>query len=139
MVNDMSDFSPKETSTETDKKLEALKNGLEIFSNDLARREINLAILHGIPFAREANCEAAARVKQWFTPFGVPCTFITKEETIKRRSNLHHLLTSLGNQKKITVVDLLDIFCSEEICSYQTKNGEVLYRDVWSHPSVEGV
>jgi peptidoglycan/LPS O-acetylase OafA/YrhL len=139
MVNDMTGFSPKETSTENANKLEALRKGLEIFSNDLARREVNLAILHGNPFAREANCEPAARVKQWFTPFGVPCTFITKEETIKRRSNLHNLLTSLGNQKKITVVDLLDIFCPEEICSYQAKNGDILYRDVWSHPSIEGV
>ena len=138
MVNDMAELSPKETSTETNNRLETLKKGLEIFSNDLASRQINLAILHGNPFAREANCEPSIAIKQWFSPFDKRCTFITKEETIKRRNSLDQILISLGNQNKITVVDLLDIFCPNEICSYQAKNGDVLYRDAWSHPSVEG-
>jgi peptidoglycan/LPS O-acetylase OafA/YrhL len=138
MVNDLAGFSPKETSTESAHNLEILGKGLENFSNDLARRRINLAVLHGNPFAREANCEPAVAVNQWFTPFDSPCAFLTKEETINRRNNLDKMLTSLADKNKITVVDLLDIFCPEEICNYQAKNGEILYRDEWSHPSVEG-
>jgi len=138
MVNDMSSFSPKEISTESANNLEILRKGLETFSNDLALRQINLAILHGNPFTREANCDPSFGIKQWFSPIGSLCTFLTKAETINRRSYLDQILAGLVNKNKITVVDLLDIFCPEEICSYQAKNGEVLYRDFWSHPSIEG-
>lgn len=137
LVNDMAEFSPKTVSTDGKAKLDLLKLGLENLSRELSKREIKLAILHGIPFAREASCEPAAAVKQWFSPFGGQCSFITREETLKRRTNLDQTLTSLAKQNKITVVDLFDIFCPETVCSYQAKNGEVLYRDVFSHPSVE--
>lgn len=137
LVNDMASFSPKILSTDSRAELDLLKFELDNFSFELSKRNIKLAILHGNPFAREVNCEPAVTVKQWFSPFGGKCSFMTREATLKRRISLDRILKDLEKQNKITVVDLFDIFCPETVCSYRSKNGEMLYRDAFSHPSVE--
>lgn len=38
---------------------------------------------------------------------------------------------------KVSVVDLMDVFCPYTLCTYEASNGQILYRDEWSHPSVE--
>ena len=48
------------------------------------------------------------------------------------------MLSALEVKGKIKVVDLMDVFCSGSICGYEASNGQILYRDVHSHPSVEG-
>lgn len=139
LINDMAEFSPKYRTSETDESLKQLEQGLESLSGKLSARGIRLAILHGNPFAREANCQPVIAVKQWFSPFGGLCKLPSRSESLLRRDNLNKILVSLEAAGKLRVVDLFDAFCPEEQCTYNAKNGQVLYRDEFSHPSVEGV
>ncbi|QXW17271.1 acyltransferase [Comamonas aquatica] len=137
LINDMSEFSVKKRSLSDEIRLTQLEDGLKRISSLLSNRGIRLAVLHGNPFAREANCEPSIASEQWFSPFGGPCNFFSREETIERRQYLDRTLSRLSVQGKIEVVDLIDIFCSKPICTYNAANGDILYRDAWSHPSVE--
>ncbi|WP_348252742.1 acyltransferase family protein [Trichocoleus desertorum] len=138
LINDMAEFSPKHRTSETDERLKQLENGLEALSVKLSTRGIRLAVLHGIPFAREAKCDPVVAAEQWFSPFGTPCKLPRKSESLRRRDNLNKVLTSLQLRGKLRIVDVFDVFCPEEQCTYNAKNGQLLYRDEFSHPSVEG-
>ena len=138
LINDMAEFSPKYRTSETNEKLKQLESGLEALSDKLSAGGIRLTILHGNPFAREANCQPAIAAKQWFHLFGGPCQLPSRSESLLRRDNLNKVLVSLEAEGKLHVVDTFDVFCPEEQCTYSAKNGQVLYRDEFSHPSVEG-
>lgn len=138
LVNDMSGFSPiKQTSGNT-KQLQLLGSGLIRFSNELKSKGIALAVLNGNPFAREANCNAQSATRQWYSPFGdEKCKIPDRETTLERRRELDEVLKRISISNQIKIVDLLGIFCPLEKCTYHSKNGLMLYRDEWSHPSVE--
>jgi hypothetical protein len=139
LINDMASFSPKQINSESSEDLKKLDIGLRALSDKLSPKGIRLAVLHGNPFAREANCEPVIAAKQWFSPFGGPCIMPSRSESLRRRENLNKVLISLENEGKIRIIDLFDVFCPEDKCSYNAKNGQILYRDEFSHPSVEGV
>lgn len=139
LVNDMASFSPKHSTPETKERLKQLESGLEVLSGKLSARGIRLAILHGNPFAREANCQPIIAAKQWFSPFGGPCRLPGRSESLLRRDNLNKVLISLEAEGKLRIVDLFDVFCPKDQCNYYAKNGQLLYRDEFSHPSVESV
>jgi hypothetical protein len=138
LVNDIAALLPESASDVSEQEfLRQLNEGLTNFSQRLSERGIRLVVLDGLPFAREAECEPALAKQQWFAPFGGPCNFISKQQTLRRRAELDEMLTTLRNQRKITVVDLIDVFCPGKVCTYDSSDGQMLYRDVWSHPSVE--
>jgi peptidoglycan/LPS O-acetylase OafA/YrhL len=139
LINDMAGFSPKYRTSETNESLKQLESGLEALSDKLSTRGIRLAILHGNPFAREANCQPVVAAKQWFNLSGGPCQLPSRGESLLRRDNLNKVLVSLEAEGKLHIVDIFDVFCPEEQCTYNAKNGQLLYRDEFSHPSVEGV
>ena len=139
LINDMARFSPQPRTFYADRQLQQLGIGLGKLSDRLSKRGIRLAVLHGNPFARAANCVPALAISQWFTPFGGPCRFFSREQTLARRAKLNEVLSALQTQGKISIVDLIDVFCPRKTCTYEAANGEVLYRDEFSHPSVEGV
>ena len=87
-----------------------------------------MAILHGNPFAREANCQPVSASKQWFNPFGSPCQLPNRSESLLRRDNLNKVLVSLEAEGKLHIVDIFDVFCPEDQCTYNAKNGQILYR-----------
>ena len=136
LVNDMEHFSPK-LSDGGGEVLNKLEIGLENFANKLSERGIAMAVLNGLPFAREAQCDPSIAKRQWFAPFGGPCFYLSKAETLARRKRLNSLLLGLQQRRFVTVVDLIDTFCPGEVCDYYSNGGEILYRDIWSHPSVE--
>jgi peptidoglycan/LPS O-acetylase OafA/YrhL len=138
LINDMAMFSPRYKTFETNEMLKQLESGLETLSDKLSTRGIRLAILHGNPFAREANCQPVSASKQWFNPFGSPCQLPNRSESLLRRDNLNKVLVSLKAEGKLHIVDIFDVFCPEDQCTYNAKNGQILYRDEHSHPSVEG-
>jgi peptidoglycan/LPS O-acetylase OafA/YrhL len=138
LINDMAGFSPRYKTFETNEMLKQLESGLETLSDKLSTRGIRLAILHGNPFAREANCQPVSASKQWFNPFGSPCQLPNRSESLLRRDNLNKVLVSLEAEGKLHIVDIFDVFCPEDQCTYNAKNGQILYRDEHSHPSVEG-
>ncbi len=137
LIDDIAAFSPENPSDISEQNVMRLAEGLDHLSRQLSERGIRLVVLDGLPFAREAECEPAVAERQWFTPFGGPCHFISKEHTLQRRAKLDEALTALRHQKEISIVDLIDVFCPGKVCTYESSNGQLLYRDVWSHPSVE--
>ncbi|AFZ44034.1 acyltransferase 3 [Halothece sp. PCC 7418] len=139
LINDLAGFSPKKSSSQSDLKLQQLETGLRNLSDQLSAKGIRLAILHGNPFAREANCKPVVAEKQWFSPFGGPCQLPNRQQSLLRRQDLDHLLTSLQGEGKLTVIDLFDVYCPKAECTYYAQNGQLLYRDEYSHPSVESV
>ena len=139
LISDMAMFSPKYRTSETNEGLKQLESGLEVFSDKLSTKDLRLAILHGNPFAREANCQPVIAAKQWFNPFGSSCKFPSRSESLLRRDNLDKVLVSLEVEGKLRIIDIFDVFCPEEQCTYNARNGQVLYRDEYSHPSVESV
>jgi peptidoglycan/LPS O-acetylase OafA/YrhL len=118
-------------------RLPQLELGLTNLSNTLSARGIRLAILNGLPFAREAMCDPTLAARQWFAPFGGPCHYFSKAQTLSRRARLDKVLSNLHDEGKIKIVDLMDVFCPGNLCTYEAKNGELLYRDIHSHPSDE--
>lgn len=95
LVNDMADFSPSTQSVHSADNLNSLRVGLSNFSDQLSKLGIRLAILHGNPFARDANCHPDSAGPQWFAPFGSPCKYFTKAETLERRRPLDTALRDL--------------------------------------------
>ncbi|WP_081972563.1 acyltransferase family protein [Leptolyngbya sp. KIOST-1] len=137
LINDLAWLSPKDRTAESEIALDQFSTGLNSFSDSLAARGLKLAVLHGNPFAREAYCKPSAAVKQWFQPFKDSCKLPNRRESLARRIELDKTLKVLEQEGKIRVVDLFDVFCPGDRCTYSASNGELLYRDEYSHPSVE--
>ncbi|MGB5819987.1 MAG: acyltransferase family protein, partial [Saonia sp.] len=138
LANDMARFSPENSSSLSQVRLTLLVQGLKNLGVNLAEKGIGLAVLNGLPFAREANCDPTTAIRQWYTPFGNPaCKFYSKDQTIDRRRSLSDELFKLEHSGVLHVIDLLGVFCDKRICDYETSDGVVVYRDGWSHPSVE--
>ena len=110
LINDMAEFSPKRSTPKIHETLKQLKSGLGALSDKLSARDIRLSILHGNPFAREANCQPVVAAKQWFHPFGGPCQLPSRSESLLRRDNLNKVLVSLETEGKLRIVDLFDVF-----------------------------
>jgi hypothetical protein len=137
MINDMSQFSPAQSSIDSQQRLAKLETGLVRISDQASKFGVRLAVLHGNPFLRDANCAPQIGAPQWFSPFGGPCRFFSKEQTLSRRAKLSETLSALQERGKISIVDLIDVFCPDKTCTYSLPDGQMLYRDVLSHPSVE--
>lgn len=138
VVNEMAGWSPKFRKTEDARKLNEFETALRLFSSQLREKNINLLMLHGLPFAREAACDPVVAVKQWFSPWGrQDCHIPSKIQTLERRKALNELLMSFQSEDLIRVVDLLDVFCPGAECSYQLQDGTIIYRDEYSHPTNE--
>jgi hypothetical protein len=118
--------------------LDALKTGLSRITQDMERRGVAVIFQTAIPFMREAGCNPDMAVPQWFQLRGPSCKYFSREYTEKRRAALQALLLDLqGKHRNFYILDLLGVFCPAEVCSFNGQNGEFLYRDEWSHPSVE--
>ena len=138
MANDIAEFSPQTITEEHAERLDALKMGLSRIAQDMESRGIAVIFQTGIPFMREAGCSPDMAVLQWFQLKGPSCKYFTREYTEKRRSALQAMLQDVQVKlRNFYVLDLLDVFCPAEVCSFNGQNGEFLYRDEWSHPSVE--
>ncbi len=139
LASDMMLFSPAQPGPAHQLALRQLEQGLTRLSRQLARRGVRLAVLHGNPFAREAECHPASAIPQWFAPWGGPCSLPDRGTSLRRREPLDRLLRRLERQGALRVVDLFDAFCPGPRCSYLGADGTVLYRDEHSHPSIEAL
>jgi hypothetical protein len=137
LMADLADYGPQTRTSESDARIEELGGALRAWSERLAPLGVHLAVLDGNPYARDAQCEPDVGAHQWFAPFGGPCTFFTRDATLARRAPLDATLGALARERRITVVDLLDLFCPGPVCTYDGPDGLTLYRDVYSHASVE--
>lgn len=115
-----------------------LENALVSLSARLGQRGLRLAVLVALPFAHEAECEPIVATKQWFAPFGGPCRYYSRAETLRRRAAIDEVLSRLQKGGIIKVIDLIDIFCPGTECTYLSAGGQLLYLDSAGHPSVPG-
>lgn len=137
LASDLASYSPPFISERSEKRLALLRSGIEDLAGRLESSGVNLAVLHGNPFARDAGCDPAEILPQWYSPGGRQCAFLTKEETLARRARLDQTLEAVAETSGVVIVDLMDVFCPGEVCGYRAENGVILYRDAFSHPSVE--
>ncbi len=136
MINDMAGFSPERQSPDSIKNLRLLEIGLENLAEILRHKGVHLAILHGNPFARDAKCDPIETISQWYSGPG-RCKFLSRKETILRRMPLAKTLERVRSAIGVRIIDLLPIFCPTEVCTYENAQGLILYRDEFSHPSIE--
>ncbi len=137
LISDVADYPPKEQSDESRKTLATLKDGLQRLATDFSGSGIRVAVLHGNPFAREANCKPLNAVKQWFQISSNECSLPDRSESLLRRKPLDDILLQLEGQDCIRVVDLFSVFCPCDECTCSAANGSILCRGEFSHPSVE--
>jgi hypothetical protein len=136
MISNLSGYAPEDAHGDT-RQLTQFEDALAKLSAQLQRRGVRLVVLNAIPYAHEAECEPVVAVKQWFAPFGGPCLYHSREDTLRRRAPLDAVLARLQAAGRIEVVDLMDVFCPGGTCTYVSLDGQVLYRDATGHPSVE--
>ena len=119
-----------------------LEEGLEDFSKKLSERSIKLLFLNTIPlyFKDKDNnvCSVINATSNWFNTYS-KCNPVYKPKNIylKERAMLTKTLEDLERKKILNYVDLIDIFCPSELCTFWDKDGIPLYRD-GHHPSVYG-
>jgi len=137
IVSDLAGLSPNFFDPYLDRTYDELGIGLRRLSAELNARGVDLSMIGPLPFAREASCDPSSAIPQWYAPNGGPCRYYTKEETMSRMNRVDAFLDDLSQDGVLQIVDVFDVFCPADICSYLRPDGVVLYRDVWSHPSIE--
>ena len=120
-------------------KMIALRKGIRNLYENLSKKGIRLVFLHSLPFAREAQCDPEKLFPQWFQIVDKEdtCKTQNKDQSIFRRKNLDKTFSMLKREGIVEIVDLFDIFCPQTECSYFGVNKILLYRDRYSHATVE--
>ena len=139
MVNDGAGFSPPKHTQRSKQKIRVLRKGLERIIQEMAQRGIGVIYQSGNPFMRESGCTPDTAMPQWWHfQNDPPCKYYTREESLRRRRLFHETLLELQQKfSNFAVLDLFDLFCPGEICRFFDDKGIFLYRDKWSHSSVE--
>lgn len=137
IASDLARFSPALAEPADAEMFTQLEAGLRRLSGELAASGVGLAMIGPLPFAREAECDPAVAIPQWYAPSGGPCRYLSRAETLHRQEPLTMLLDRLAAENIIALVDVFDIFCPGETCGYINPDGILMYRDASSHPTVE--
>ena len=137
IVSDLAEFSPPERSPHQDRRIEEFRDGLVTLSRQLASREIGLSVLGPMPFLREAHCTPGMAIRQRNSDSLVFCKYYDRAETLERLQPIYDMLHETEAAGHIRVVDVLPVFCPAETCEYTDEDGVLLYRDVFSHASLE--
>jgi peptidoglycan/LPS O-acetylase OafA/YrhL len=139
MINDGSGFSPKRSNKASKQKMNRLREGLSRISDELMRKGVSIIYQHGNPFMRESKCTPDIALPQWWHFLKEPpCNYYSRNESLERRRYYNDLLTNLENKhSNFHILDLFDVFCPTSVCKFYNEEGILLYRDEWSHPSVE--
>ncbi len=111
---------------------------LERFAVEQRSRGVRVAVLYGVPLMREANCNPEQATPQWFAPGARTCTIYTHEETRLRTADLTAGFDHLVAAGLIVPVDVLPALCPGRTCEFRAPDNTFLYRDEYSHVSVEG-
>ena len=66
------------------------------------------------------------------------CTYYTKSYSLKRRKPLTDVLNEVETaNQNFRILDLFPVLCPGETCGFFNSDDVCLYRDVWSHLSIE--
>lgn len=137
LASDLAGLSPAVAGSRASRDLAALETGLRRLAGELRPRGIGLGVIGPLPFARDANCEPELAMPQWYAPDGGPCRFLGREESLARHRPLTGMLARLEGEGLLRIIAPFDLFCPGPVCGYLNPDGVMMFRDVWSHPSVE--
>jgi peptidoglycan/LPS O-acetylase OafA/YrhL len=139
MLFDIQELAPPEMTEDARRSLDLLQAGLDRLSRELQEKGVQIVFQASLPFIRDANCTPDNAVPQWYN-LGHPtaCTLYSRTDTTARRRPLIDVLRKVEREyRNFHVFDPFDIFCPAEICGFFTTDNIPLYRDSWSHPSIE--
>jgi peptidoglycan/LPS O-acetylase OafA/YrhL len=137
LMSDTALLAPPQATPADARNLALYRQALLDYSAQLGRAGVRLAVLDVNSFVRDTYCQPDNAVPQWFAPGGGSCRFLTRAETIARRRRVDAMLRQLQQDHRLVVIDMLDLFCPLRFCTYVGRGNHVLYRDEFSHPSVE--
>lgn len=124
---------------EADNNLQRLETGLSRLSQNMQRRGIVVIFQTANPFMRDAQCTPDMAKRQWFNVGEQQlCSYHTQEATLARRKPLDDTLRRVqARNANFHILDLMPVMCAGDLCMMTNDKGIMLYRDEWSHPSVE--
>ena len=131
-----------EQNYKNDGYINSLDEGLKEFSKALSKRSIKLLFLDAIPLnfkdRNNKECSVINATNNWFNALSI-CNpaYKSKKTFLKEREKLTKTLKNLEDKNFLVSVDLIDVFCPGELCTFWDKEGIPVYRDR-SHPSVYG-
>ena len=137
IVSDLVEFSPEQQTPGQARRIAEFKAGLKKLSEQLASNGIGLSILGPMPFLRDARCTPGMAIRQLNTNSSAFCKYHSREYTLERLQPIYKMLHELESSGDIHVIEIFDAFCPGEICSYTDEDGVLLYRDIFSHASVD--
>ena len=139
MINDLNGFAPVAMNPKIADNLVLLKAGLKRLSDKMAAKETHIIFQSQNPLLRDANCTPDMAQLKWFNIRGsLKCHFHSKVETLRRIAPLRQVLEEVQNDhRNFHILDLLNVMCPGDWCTFQNDQGIFLYRDIWSHPSIE--
>ncbi|MGC2410438.1 MAG: acyltransferase family protein [Methyloceanibacter sp.] len=140
MINDMAGFAPKKPEgKETADELDIIQKGLDAFVSSLEQKNVGVIFQTVNPFMRESGCTPDSAAHQWFRLNSKnACTYYTRGYSLARRYPVQKALRDLERRHhNFKVLDLFDVFCPADRCTFQAHRGTFMYRDEASHPSVE--
>lgn len=137
MINSLSPLAPASTTKETENHLVLLEAGLNRLASELRRKGVQIIFQAANPPIEECSPDKAKA--QWFNLQDHPsCTYYSKVYSIKRTKRLNEVLEAVEIiNPNFHVLDLFSVFCPEEICKFYNSQGVFLYRDEYSHASIE--
>lgn len=137
-VADLSELS--EISSNFGSKIDQrqFSKGLGDFSAYLRKKNIAFLILGLQPLARDAKCDPATAIPQWFKPFGSSsCRLPDKSKMLDSKLKIDQLINPPSVPKRASIISFFDVFCPSTECDYFSGDGTLLYRDDSSHPTSE--
>lgn len=137
LANDLAGVLPDPQTPASAHDIALLHHDLIAMSGDLSRRGVRLAMLDSLPLLREAACPPEMAYRQWYAPFGPACEFKSRTYHLARRHPIHAMLADLQARGEVIPIDLFDLFCPGETCGFAVPGIALVYRDEYTHPSVQ--
>lgn len=139
MINDMSGLAPAAMSLENREMLSTLQKGLMLLASELRQKGVGIIFQAANPLMREALCTPDMARPQWFHVFGrTRCVYHSRSETLRRIKPLSDVLAQVqASSPNFYILDLFPVMCPDAVCRFYDNAGVMLYRDIFSHPSIE--
>ena len=98
-----------------------------------------MVFVNPLPPFEGTDCKPEYLFPPWFQQFNNPKSCLVQNRTValSRIQNLNDVFIKLKEENVIEVIDLFHLFCPDTECTYFSKDGSILYRDKYRHPSVE--
>jgi peptidoglycan/LPS O-acetylase OafA/YrhL len=138
MINDLG-LAPETMTPQVSEQLALLKAGLLRLAGELRQKGVQIIFQSQNPLLREAQCTPDMAQPQWFTvDASSRCRYYSKSQSLRRIRPLLEVLEDVqSTNPNFHVLDLFPVMCPGDVCRFYNEQGVYLYRDEFSHPSIE--